>query len=256
MAAEQIQLHEAQKYRRRHAVQLVAALLCLLMLSLRFGSLAYAAVSANSAPNVPSISPAELTTLRTQPLSLLAQFPDGGAPMARYVALAVVSDPRVVPPMLSIAGDTSPQQAAAMGAGLVRAARALEAKQPKTSAAIANQVNKSTNPQLKTIFQALGPKPPPNDQFAFTMPEPLVNSPLTLAPADNGVLPPSSSTESSRIESSVVRKDGEAETIDHKESNLLNPNSDEDAGLRYTAIATAIVNDARRNGAVSTSPTE
>jgi hypothetical protein len=258
MAAEQIQSRNAQKYDGRRIRRRLFPLLCLLVLSAGAGTIAHAAINTNATPR--GISPAELTTLRTQPLSLLAQFPDGGAPMARYVAQAVASDPRVVPPMLSVANDTSPEQATAMAAGMVRGTRSLEKKQPKTARAIANQVMQSSNLQLRTTFKALGPQPLRSGEFAFAIPEPLMRSPLTIAPANE----PDLSLESKR-EALFSRTDfiDRTDTIPIDTERFITQEAEEkERFITYAAIAASspitpvIASDAPSNGAVSTSPTQ
>ena len=98
---------------------------CCVVLMLGY-HVAYAVVE-----GVSPIPQGELQQLKTEPLALLAKFPEGGAAMAQYVASAITRDPTLVGAMLSVVNVTSLRQAAAMGAGLVRGARALAATQPK-----------------------------------------------------------------------------------------------------------------------------
>lgn len=104
--------------------------------------------------------------IKAQPLALLAKFPAAGPAMARYVAQALMHEPSAVDAVLSIIPDTSPEQAAAIGAGLIRAIRGLAGKQPNLITSITSKVMQSDNLWLKTTFLAIGPrgagKPPPN----------------------------------------------------------------------------------------------
>ena len=236
----------------------------LTLIGLGLGGIAHANSDAHSLVNPVHISSAELANLRAQPLSLLAEFPEGGALMARYVAQAVAADPKVVPPILSIANDTSPEQAAAIGAGMVRGARALQAKQPGVARSIAAQVMQSSNARVKTTFMALGPKPLGSGEFAFTIPP---------------LLPPASLGDSSSTNAFFNRESGLIvpnpidDTIvlgDRNQPNAQAAPSDTDRAdlaavendmrLRYViveaSIAHSIAADAASSGAASTSPTE
>lgn len=119
-------------------------------------------VAASAISTVPatigSMIPIEnATNIKAQPLAVLAKFPEAGPAMARYVAQLLVDNPSVIDALLSIVSDASPQQAAALGAGLVRGVRALEAKESGGSQSIAEKIIRSENRWLKTTFQALGP---------------------------------------------------------------------------------------------------
>ncbi len=109
------------------------------------------------------------TNIKAQPLALLAKFPEAGPEMARYVAQQLTQNPNSIDAMLSIISDTSPAQASAIGAGMVRAVRSLSAKQPAWARTTTEKVMRSDNKYLTTTYASLGPLYRPNVPFsAFT----------------------------------------------------------------------------------------
>lgn len=105
----------------------------------------------------PAVALEQATNIKAQPLSILSKFPLAGPAMARYVAQALTKEPAAVDAVLSIIPDTSPEQAAAIGAGMVRAIRALGSKQGDAVRSIMYKVMQSDNKWLKTTFAAIGP---------------------------------------------------------------------------------------------------
>jgi hypothetical protein len=74
------------------------------------------------------------------------------------VAEVLTKKPDVVDAVLSIMPDSSPEQASAIGAGLVRAMRGLLGKNPELVTQISEKILRSENVALKTTFFALGPR--------------------------------------------------------------------------------------------------
>jgi hypothetical protein len=194
------------------------------------------------------MTPEEIELLKAQPLSLLAKFPYDSSAMARYVASAVVEDPSVVGALLSTASATSPEQAAALGAGLARGARAVGMKHPKIARAIKRQVLQSENLQLKVTFLALGP----SYEIGLTseLPGPLPPAPIAEDKKIGGELPP---------DQSRLGPFGYSDNT-YKDKNQGDDIPALDAGgeriADYMVFNEIINDDAPKNGAVSTSPTQ
>ena len=239
---------------KRHLTVALWALLCASVVAC-FAPSPVRAQTTKTDANAP-IPTSVMAEIRSQPLSLLAKFPEGGPAMAQFVARAVSQDPSLATPMLSVAKDSSPRQAAAMGAGLVRSARALAATKPEASRAIANQVMKSDNLRVKVIFQAMGPsisaydaltisatippKPPNTNPVGSALPQDIgnnffLNDPPSINPQD--------------IAQRVV------EVRTNNTDNYPAGTSNNEALFTPTMLG-VIVSDAVSNGAVSTSPTE
>jgi hypothetical protein len=107
----------------------------------------------------PITMPIELTNdIKGQPLSILAKFPRAGPSLAGFVAKELAKQPNVIDAILSIIPDTSPEQASAIGAGIVRAVRSIAAKNPEFVSQISEKILRSENVALKTTFFALGPR--------------------------------------------------------------------------------------------------
>jgi hypothetical protein len=107
----------------------------------------------------PMTMPIELTNdIKGQPLSILAKFPRAGPSLAGFVAKELAKQPSVIDAILSIIPDTSPEQASAIGAGIVRAVRSIAAKNPGLVSQISEKIIRSENVPLKTTFFALGPR--------------------------------------------------------------------------------------------------
>lgn len=227
--------------RARHFVLLIAALIMLV------GRATWA--SASETPSVigNTIAIEDATDLKTQPLALLAKFPEGGAAMAHFVAQAIIDRPGLVDAFLSIASDTSPQQAAAIGAGMVRGTRVLATKQSSLAQAIANKIMQSNNAWLKTSFFALGPRYSKDSVFVAL--EPLPPAPL-VANSMGAELP----IYRSRI---GPTREGELVLTNHDIEANNRYGSSEDSHLlnRSGTIIAILASDARSNGATSTSPT-
>lgn len=106
----------------------------------------------------PTTMPIELTNdIKGQPLSILAKFPRAGPSLAGYVAKEIAKQPSIIDAILSIIPDTSPEQASAIGAGIVRAVRSIASKNPGLVSQISEKIMRSENVPLKTTFFALGP---------------------------------------------------------------------------------------------------
>ena len=168
--------------------------------------------------------------------------------MARYVASAVIEDPSVVGVLLSTASAASPEQSAALGAGLARGARAVGVKRPKIALAIKKQVMQSENLQLKITFMALGPNY--GVGLISELPGALPFAPMpeqkdigTELPLDQSRLGP------------FYNSDNTYHDNDKTDKNLgLDAGGERIAD--YVVFNEIINSDAPHNGAVSTSPTQ
>lgn len=194
-----------------------------------------------------SSTPLELMhNLKTHPLALLAKFPEAGNAMARYVAETIRKDPSVLDAILSVVRDTSPEQASAIGAGLVRGIRAMGSAQPATSRSMAEKIAKSDNPWLKTTFGAIGPRTLHGGKAMGDLPP-------TPPPAGGGAGAAEVGT--------ALPEDRSRIGPEKQELLLYNAPSREDSefilGLLPTdgMVVATLLSDAGHNGAVSTSPT-
>lgn len=97
----------------------------------------------------------QVTDYRSQPLALLARFPQAGTAMARYVANLVSKQPSIVQSIMTIIADATPEQAAAIGAGVARSMRLFSHTKPEVSAAISDSSLRAQNPWYKTTFHAI-----------------------------------------------------------------------------------------------------
>lgn len=206
---------------------------------------------AQTAPELPtpatigSLIPLEQATdLNAQPLALLAKFPEAGVRMVSYVAQIIAKQPSLVDAVLSIVSDASPEQASAIGAGLVRGVRAMRSKAPQNALSLTEKIMNSNNRWLKTTFTALGPRYAPGSFVAPAILPPLapasasVGEPLA---ASHGRVGPNPNTPPDPL-----RLPG-AQATKKQNENLNKP---------YSGTAVAIlISDAPANGVVSTSPT-
>jgi hypothetical protein len=224
---------------RRHAPYLRPEFWCSLVVLATLCLLPPLALAQTASSIAASITPPTLAKLdiKAEPLSLLAMFPQGGPKMAQALAKAIRSEPSLIDRVLAIADDTSPEQASAMGAGLVRAVRALSTRQPAAAGSIIKKVLASTNLRLKTTFFANGPRNlmrstlilPPPIQPSTTIVEGSLGTPL--ANSKLGVGKPSS-----------------APTVAPLEIDGMNQIT------RNGMILAAIGSDEQTNQVVSTSP--
>ena len=218
-------------------------------LVLLLGGLAHANVDTLSLTAAPAVPLEQATDLKSQPLAVLAKFPDAGPAMARFVARAIARQPGIVDAILSIVPDASPQQASAIGAGMVRGVRTIEAKQPATARVISEKIMKSSNTWLRTTFAALGPHYAPTEAGASMMASIM---PTPSQPMEVGSELP---VEKSRIgpthQGDMI---GQNEWVDEDKCPFVS------IGYDYTScrgtIVAVVVSNASSNGAVSTSPTQ
>ncbi len=203
---------------------------------------AFAACDAFAFSKLPK---ADIEIIQADPFTLLSKFEEGGPPMANYIAAAVITDLSVVDPILSIAEKASPDQAAAIGAGLARAARALGAKNPKAAVMIAEKVSQSKNRRLRITFGAIGPDFRAN--YAPKMPNKLPFPSLVYK-----YIGENQPEGKSRLGYEESKKNYFQEVLIGKKE--LQP--EEMEILAQEGPLTAIlISDARENGAGSTSPT-
>jgi|GEM_PF-6735763 len=207
-----------------------------------FSSMAPAAYAQPTPAIIGSAVPIEKADIGTQPLSLLARFPEAGSAMAQYVAQALARAPSLVDAILSVIDVASPQQASAIGAGLVRGLRVMEAKNPSSASTrvVAEKVSKSNNMWLKTTFGALGPSYSSNAPLILPDPIPPAQPNFmyvgTELPEAVGRVGPTDIEEMIPFKRIVLSGD----------SNFL---------TRHGMIVAIMASDDDNNGAVSTSPT-
>lgn len=194
----------------------------------------------------------QVTNIKAQPLALLAKFPNAGPQLAQYVAQQVARQPGVVDAILSLANTTSPEQASAIGAGLVRAMRSMDEKQGETYRQVSEKVMRSDNIWLKASYQALGPDYrfyraysapgalPPRDYASFAATDSVPTRDWRVGPAENELVQPvGNAFGNSLIKNNRCR------------GNLW---KNEDRFCHGMIVAT-VGSNASSNGAVSTSPT-
>jgi hypothetical protein len=190
------------------------------------------------------------TNIRAQPLALLAKFPDAGPAMARFVADQLTQQPGSIDAMLSIVNDTSPQQASAMGAGMVRAVRALSTKNPAMARAISEKVMRADNKYLTTTYASLGPRYRGNVPFVAPGDVP----PRELAAGDIGFGLGAAWRIGPGVGDNLTGYGANQNPNDVTQTCLYNSNGYYDDHCRGMIVA-IIKSDASSNGAVSTSPT-
>lgn len=102
------------------------------------------------------LSDAEISAFLSSPQSLLTQFASGGLPLANQVRALAGSSADALAPIMALAANANPSQAAAIGAGLARAARACATANPEYAAQIQDAVAATGNRALETAFLAGG----------------------------------------------------------------------------------------------------
>ena len=186
----------------------------------------------------------QVTDIGAQPLALLAKFPQAGPSMAGFVAKVLAAQPSVVDAILSIVNDTSPQQASAIGAGLVRGLRAVSGKHEGLARSITEKVMRSDNLWLKSTFLAIGPQ--------GYRAGPLVMSENVPPAVPRDLI----GGEELPLYKGRVGPDEEKGIfwVDEKTKNT-SEYYDFDPKNRHGMIVALLASDAPSNGAVSTSPT-
>ncbi|WP_205421293.1 hypothetical protein [Rhizobium terrae] len=99
---------------------------------------------------------AEIAAFLASPDGLLTQFSSGGLPLSNQARSLAGSSADTLAPLLALAGRGNAAQAAAIGAGLGRAARACAAINPQYASQIQDAVAASGNQALETAFLAGG----------------------------------------------------------------------------------------------------
>lgn len=185
----------------------------------------------------------QVTDYRSQPLALLARFPQAGTAMARYVADLVSKQPSIVQSIMTIITDATPDQAAAIGAGVARSMRLISGTQPEVSAAIASSSLRADNPWYKTTFRALEKGYVQN--APLIMPEPLPPVPLS-----NDYVGLELPQNAGRVGPARI-----GQPVPNWFKRTGNKGNSEFFERRGTIVA-IIASDKEKNGAVSTSPTQ
>ncbi|MFZ4125674.1 MAG: hypothetical protein ACOYJ2_06355 [Rickettsiales bacterium] len=185
----------------------------------------------------------QVTDYRSQPLALLARFPEAGTAMARYVADLVSKQPSIVESIMNIITDATPDQAAAIGAGVARSLRALSETQPEVTASITKSSLSANNPWYKTTFRAIDAGYSQN--APVIIPDPIPPVPLSTGyvglelPEGEGRVGPA------RIGQPIPQ--GFKPFGNKENSDML---------VRRGMIVAIMASDKEKNGAVSTSPTQ
>ncbi len=102
------------------------------------------------------MSDADIGAFVAAPDALLAQYSSGGLPLSNQARSLAGSSADTLAPLIALAGKANANQAAAIGAGLARAARACSAVNPDYAAAIQDAVAGSDIQALETAFLAGG----------------------------------------------------------------------------------------------------
>jgi hypothetical protein len=100
------------------------------------------------------MSDAEISAFLAAPDSLLTQFSSGGLPLSNQARSLVGSSADALSPLIAVAAKANPGQAAAIGAGLARAARACATVNPEYASRIQDAIADSGNKALETAFLA------------------------------------------------------------------------------------------------------
>ena len=138
-------------------------IVCSIVGSAILGVLAASEVSAQAAPPAAGcfvlparLSDAEISSFLASPDGLLTQFSSGGLPLSNQVRALAGSSTDTLSRLVALASRASAGQAAAIGAGLARAARACAAVNPQYAAQIQDAVAGAGNQALETAFLAAG----------------------------------------------------------------------------------------------------
>ena len=102
------------------------------------------------------LADADIAAFLASPDALLTQFASGGLPLANQARALAGSSADTLAPLVALATRGNQTQAAAIGAGLARAARACAATNPQYAAQIQDAVAGSDNQALETAFLAGG----------------------------------------------------------------------------------------------------
>lgn len=97
---------------------------------------------------------ADIQAFLDAPDALLAQFPSGGFTLSSQVRSLVGSSADALAPLMALAKQASPSQAAAIGAGLARVARSCVAVDPEYVAQIQAEIAEVEVAGLETAFTA------------------------------------------------------------------------------------------------------
>jgi hypothetical protein len=100
------------------------------------------------------MSDADIGAFLTAPDNLLAQFASGGLPLSNQARSLAGSSADALSPLIALAAKANPGQAAAIGAGLARAARACATVNPEYASRIQDAIADSGNKALETAFLA------------------------------------------------------------------------------------------------------
>lgn len=182
----------------------------------------------------------QVTDFKAQPLAILAKFPDAGSALAGFIAKLAVDQPGIMDAVLSIVETSSPEQASAIGAGLIRACRVLVKRNPELVQSLTKKILQSDNRWLKTTFMALGL----NYNFSVHFVSPPIVSPAALSTVEIGSIP-------ILVEGRIGPQQKTTIT-----PIPLSPKSPENVErIRHGMIVAVIRSGPSENGAFSTSPT-
>lgn len=182
----------------------------------------------------------ETTDFKMQPLAILSKFPSAGPSMASFVANVLKKQPGIIDSVLSIIPDTSPEQASAIGAGIVRAVRSLASKHPDLVAQISDKIMRSENLTLKTTYFALGPR-----RITYASAEPSLPLPDSVRYGGGGAVGMALPTDKAKLGSPEVP---------YVFPGFVNKDEAVVDKKRIGMIVALVVSNASSNGAVSTSP--
>lgn len=184
---------------------------------------------------------------KAQPLAILSKFPKAGPALASFVADLVSKQPQVMEAIISVIEVATPEQASAIGAGMVRAARTLLKSNPQIVRLMEHKISNSENLWLKTTFRALGYSYISNQYVS----PPLIK-PTELSKNPIGTTIKHEKSELSDVES--YRKNSLRVPADNAERGIAG-NDFKSIFSGYGTIVAIIVSNASNNGAASTSPT-
>ncbi len=102
------------------------------------------------------LSNADIGAFLSAPQSLLTQFASGGLPLSNQVRALAGSSSDALAALIGLSANANPNQAAAIGAGLARAARACATVNPEYASQIQDAVAATGNQALETAFLAGG----------------------------------------------------------------------------------------------------